>query len=180
MKYININLSKENTITQAIKELTEYRDSLIEKNETFVRRLQEIGVTAAETAVAKGQGDSDKNVRFSVTIQTTEGEVEGLITITSTPHVDKEGRVFYPHLAWEFGAGIYYNNGNANPKAKEYGMGVGTFPGQRFALNDFWWYRDNDGRLRFSQGTEAAMPMYKASVEIISQIELIAREVFGG
>ena len=59
-------------------------------------------------------------------------------------------------------------------------MGVGSFPGQTHALNDYWWYRDKDGRLRFSQGTEAAMPMYKASVEIISQIELIAREVFGG
>ena len=52
------------------------------------------------------------------------GEVEGQIIITSTP------------------------------KAREYGMGVGSFPGQTHALNDYWWYRDKDGRLRFSQGTE--------------------------
>lgn len=180
MKIISINLSKQSTIEQAIKELEAYRDSLINKNAMFVRRLQEIGVNAAEMALAKGQGDSDKDVRFSVVMNTAEGEVEGQIIITSTPKVDKDGRVFYPHLAWEFGAGIYYNNGNPNPKAREYGMGVGSFPGQTHALNDYWWYRDKDGQLRFSQGTEAAMPMYKASVEIISQIEQIAREVFGG
>ena len=180
MKIISINLSKQSTIEQAIKELEAYRDSLIDKNAMFVRRLQEIGVNAAEMALAKGQGDSDKDVRFSVVMNTAEGEVEGQIIITSTPKVDKDGRVFYPHLAWEFGAGIYYNNGNANPKAKEFGMGVGTFPDQKYALYDQWWYKDENDILHLSKGTEAAMPMYKASVEIISQIEQIAREVFGG
>ena len=89
MKIISINLSKQSTIEQAIKELEAYRDSLINKNAMFVRRLQEIGVNAAEMALAKGQGDSDKDVRFSVVMNTAEGEVEGQIIITSTPKVDK-------------------------------------------------------------------------------------------
>ena len=179
VKRYYINLSKKSTIEQAIKGLEEYRDSLLNKNALFIKRLQEIGVDAAELALANAKGDSD-DVRFSVILNTTEGVVEGQIIITSTPHVDKDGRVFYPHLAWEFGAGIYYNNGNANPKAHEFGMGVGTFPDQKYALYDQWWYKDENGILHLSKGTEAAMPMYKASVEIITQIERIAREVFNG
>ena len=179
MKTIYASISKQESILKAIKELEEYRDSLLPKTEIFVRRLAEIGVEAAEIAVAGGEGDSDKP-RFSFLFNTIYGEVDGQIIMTSTPHVDKDGRVFYPHLAWEFGAGIFYNNGNANPKAHEFGMGVGTFPDQKNALNDYWWYRDETGNLHLSKGTEATMPMYKASVEIITQIDTIAREVFGG
>jgi hypothetical protein len=185
MKTIKITLSPASSrgdaisIDRAIKELEKYRDSLITKNELFVKRLTEIGVNVAESALVGGKGDSDEP-RFSFVFNTEYGKVEGKILMTSTPHVDKEGRVFYPHLAWEFGAGIFYNNGNANPLAKEFGMGVGKFPGQRFALNDYWWYRDDVGDLHLSQGTQAVMPMYKASVAIITQIEEIAREVFGG
>ena len=180
MKQIRVTLTHSSSIEKAIKELEKYRDSLNQKNDLFVRRLAEIGVEVAQSRIAAGQGDSDKNERFSLVFHTSEGIVEGQIIITSTPKVDKDGRVFYPHLAWEFGAGIYFNNGNANPHAKEFGMGVGTFPGQRFALNDSWWYRDDAGNLHLSQGTEATMPMYNAVLAIMQNIEIIAREVFGG
>ena len=177
---IRIALNEKNSIDQAIKELEKYRDSLIDKNDIFIKRLAEIGVVAAESRLATGEGDSDRNCRFSMLFQTAEGIAEGRIIITSTPHIDKDGRVFYPHLAWEFGAGIYYNNGNANPLASEFGMGVGTFPDQKFAFNDSWWYKDDEGNLHLSKGTQATMPMFNASKEIIQQIETIAREVFGG
>ena len=179
VKTIYASISKQDTINQAIKELEMYRDSLLSKSDLFVHRLAEIGVEAAEIALANAEGDSGEP-RFSMIFNTSEGIVEGQIIITSTPHVDKEGRVFYPHLAWEFGAGIYFNNGNINPEASEFGMGVGSFPKQTHALNDYWWYRDEEGVLHLSKGTEAAMPMYKASVEIITQIDRIAREVFNG
>ena len=168
------------SIEQAIKELEKYRDSLIRKNDVFIHRLAEIGVTAAEQRLATGEGDTDRDCRFSMVFKTTAGICEGQIIISSTPKTDELGRRFYPHLAWEFGAGIYYNNGNANPKSKEFGMGVGTFPMQEHALDDYWWYRDDDGTLRMSKGTQATMPMYNASKEIIQQIETIAREVFSG
>ena len=179
MKTIYVSLSKSKSITDAISELEKYRDSLLHKNDLFVKRLAEIGVTAAEQKIAGGQGDASKEANFSMGFNTTEGIVEGRIIITSTQHVDEKGRKFYPHLAWEFGAGIYYNNGNINPKASEFGMGVGTFPAQKHALEDHWWYTDDNG-LHLSKGTQATMPMYNASKEIIQQIETIAREVFGG
>ena len=177
---IYISLSNEKTIQEAIQELEKYKESLINKSELFIKRLADIGVTVAKTAIADASGDSDKDVSFLVTINTFEGDVKGRITISSTPHTDKDGRVFYPHLAWEFGAGIFYNNGNINPKASEFNLGVGSFPNQTHALNDYWWYRDEAGNLHFSKGTEAAMPMYKASLEMISRIEEIAKEVFNG
>ena len=178
---ISFSLSDKNSRDKAIKFLEEYRDSIMQKIDLFIRRLAEIGVEAAETTLAtKGQGDTSRDARFSVVFNTSEGKVEGRIIITSTPHIDGEGRKFYPHLAWEFGAGIHFNNGNSNPHASEMGMGVGTFPGQRFAYNDFWWYRDEAGNLHLSQGTQATMPMYNASKTIIQQIETIAREIFSG
>ena len=168
------------SIAQAIKELEKYRDSLQDKNSLFIKRLAEIGVTAAEQKLATGQGDTSRDARFSVVFNTSEGLAEGQIIITSTPKIDEYGRVFYPHLAWEFGAGIYFNNGNANPKASEFGMGVGTFPDQKHAYRDYWWYKDDAGNLHLSQGTQATMPMYNASKAIIEQIEVIAREIFSG
>ena len=173
-------ITHSSSIQAAIKKLEKYRDSLDYKNDIFVKRLADIGVTAAEIRVAKGEGDTSKDVRFSVVFNTSKGEAEGRIIISSDPKVDENGRKFYPHLAWEFGAGIYYNNGNANPHASEFGMGVGKFPGQTHALNDYWWYRDENDVLHLSKGTEDTMPMYYASLEIIKQIEAIAWEVFGG
>ena len=187
MKTMYVSLSPKSSrgkntlsITQAIQELEKYRDSLVDKNALFIKRLAEIGVTAAESRLASGQGDSSRDARFSVVFNTSEGLAEGQIIITSTPKIDEQGRKFYPHLAWEFGAGIYFNNGNANPKASEFGLGVGTFPDQIHAYRDYWWYKDEAGNLHLSQGTQATMPMYNASRVIIEQIEVIAREIFSG
>jgi len=179
-RILTYTISNQKSIEDAIKYFEDYRDKLIDRSGLFVRRLQEIGVTAAKARLATGQGDSDKNAQFYVTFNTSEGIAEGKITITSTPKTDDKGRTFYPHLAWEFGAGIYFNNGNANPKAKEFGMGVGTFPEQKNAYRDYWWYKDDSGNLHLSQGTQATMPMYNASIEIIKSIEQIASEVFYG
>ena len=179
-RIITVTLSHQSSIENAIKEMEKYRDELMDRNVLFIKRLQEIGVTAARERLATGQGDSDRNASFILSFTTDYGEAKGRITITSNPKVDEEGRTFYPHLAWEFGAGIYFNNGNANPKASEFGLGVGTFPDQKNAYRDSWWYKDEFGNLHLSQGTQATMPMYNASLEIIKNIELIAREVFNG
>lgn len=177
-RIITVTLSHTKSIEDAIKKMEEYRDGLVDKNELFIKRLQQIGVTAAKSRLATGQGDADRNASFIMAFHTAEGIAEGRITIMSKPKIDEDGRVFYPHLAWEFGAGIYFNNGNANPKGAEFGYGVGTFPNQKHAYKDYWWYKDESGNLHLSQGTQATMPMYNASLEIIKNIELIAREVF--
>lgn len=175
---LNISLFKKGDIDKAIKEIEKYQQRLVNKTEIFIQRLAEIGVQVAKEAVASGHGDSSKDMNFSFSYTVEDAVFEGILSISSTPHITDDGRVFFPHLAWEFGSGIHFNNGNINPKAHEFGMGVGTFPDQTHALSDYWWYRDSDGNLRLSQGTEATMPMYKASIAIMESIENIAREVF--
>jgi len=188
MKRLRITLTPGQTkgantisIEEAIKELEKYRDSLELKCDIFMRRLADIGVNAAMLTLAtKGQGDAERSAKFAVEIHTAEGIVQGRITITSTPHINQDGRVFYPHLAWEFGAGNYFNAVN-HPKAGELGFGPGTFPGQTHVPEPgFWYYRDENGDPIRSYGTQATMPMYTASKVMIEEIEVIAREVFSG
>lgn len=178
MKPIYVSLTRKGDVDRAIKILKEYKKSLIAKEEIFVRRLTELGVEVAAMTLAAGQGDSSRDAKFSVSFTVDGNSVEGILSITSEPHVLEDGRTYYPHLGWEFGAGIHFNNGNINPKAHELGLGVGTFPDQKHALEDYWWYRDENKNLHMSQGTEATMPMYKASLEMIQNIEAIAKEVF--
>ena len=178
---LKVSLSSK-SIESAIKELEKYRDDLMRKNELFIKRLADIGVDAAlMTLATKGQGDAERDANFDLTFNVEKEVVHGRITISSQPHVNQDGRVFYPHLAWEFGAGNYFNTGLSNPKASEFGMGPGTFPGQTHVPQPgFWYYRDENGDPVRSYGTQATMPMYKASLEIILQIEAIAEEVFNG
>lgn len=180
MKPIYVSITRSGDISKAIRTLKEYQSSLVDKGEIFVQRLAELGASAAKmTLASRGHGDSSRSALFSISFNVEGENVEGTLSITSEPNVTSDGRVFYPHLAWEFGAGIHYNNGNANPNATKMGMGVGTFPEQKNALNDYWWYRDKSGNLHLSQGTQATMPMYNASIEMIQSIERIAREVYG-
>ena len=170
------------SIDRAVKELEKYRDSLITKEELFVKRLADIGVNAAMMILAtKGQGDASRSANFDISFVSNGEVVNGRITISSQPHINQDGRVFYPHLAWEFGAGNYFNLGIANPHAKELGFGPGTFPEQSHVPEPgFWYYRDEAGDPIRSYGTQATMPMYNASKEIILQMFAVAREVFSG
>ena len=182
MKSIYVSLSRQSSIDEAIKELEKYRDELSDKNELFVKRLADIGVNVAMlTLSSKGQGDAPRDADFILSFNTAEGITEGRLTITSKPHVNKDGRIFYPHLAWEFGVGNYFNGINSpNPKASEFGLGPGTFPDQTHVPEPgFWYYRDEHGDAIRSYGTKATMPMYNAAITMIEEIERIAKEVFG-
>ena len=180
MKTVYASLSKSSSIEQAIKELEKYRDSILDKNDLFIKRLSDIGVNAAMlTLSTKGQGDSERSASFSLSFNSADGLTEGVISISSKPHGNKDGRVFYPHLAWEFGAGNYFNP-TGNPVSQEFGLGPGTFPDQTHVTEPgFWYYRDEHGDAIRSYGTQATMPMFTACKTIIEEIEAIAKEVFG-
>lgn len=171
MKRINCSISKAGSIKRAIEELENYKKSLSQKTELFVQRLADIGVNVAMMTLAfKGQGDSPRDADFAIKIN-NEGElVEGIITVSSSSI-----------LFWEFGSGIKFNGGEGHPKAGEFGMGPGTYPGQTHVPDPGYWYYYPDGSdtaVR-SYGTEATMPMHSASMEMISQVHQVAREVFG-
>lgn len=168
MKQIDMTLSVA-SINNAIKELEKYKQSLERKNEIFVKRLAEYGLNVVNTKVAESRGDSDdaqSKMQFN-----SMGEI-----VYAELHLTGEDVLFI-----EFGSGIYYNAGNEHPLAKQFGYGVGTYPGQTHAYEDFWFYTDKDGtHSHFSHGTEATMPMYNSVIEMYKQIYSIAKEVFGG
>lgn len=181
MKPIYISLTRKGDLNKAIKVLKDYKKSLMDRSEIFVRRLADLGVNVAMMTLAtKGQGDASRDAQFAIDF-TVEGEkIEGILSITSEPKETEDGRTFYPHLAWEFGAGNAFNGMTSpNPKAKDLKMGPGTFPGQdHVPVPGWWYYRDKYGEAVRSYGTQATMPMYKASIEMIESIERIAKEVF--
>jgi hypothetical protein len=80
-------------------------------------------------------------------------------------------------MAVEFGAGIYYNK-DGNPKAPDFGFGVGTYPDQRFAFSDGWWFMNDDGKWVYTHGVKATMPMYNALKTMKENTDAIVKEVF--
>lgn len=184
MKYtLKSDLSVEG-INKLIKQVQAYQKQVLPlKCEVFIKELGKLGIKCVKTTVAQGTGDASKNLLTSEDyhIDYQVGKFQGTIYLSSLPETDQYGRVFYPHLAWEFGVGIEYNNGVQHPQARAFGLGVGTFPDQKYAINPGYWYyykKGVDDTVFLSLGTKAEMPMYKASLEIIRQIESTAKEVF--
>lgn len=164
---IEINLSKK-SIDNAIKQLEEYKESLLDKNELFVKKLAKLGADIAEQQIHMADGDSNKYHDLQITTHSFGTYSEAIIKLAG------EDILFI-----EFGSGIHYNP--SDPKhAEKFGYGVGTYPGQTHAFDpNGWWYRDSAGDTHHSYGTRATSPMLKASMMIIHEIRRIAREVYG-
>ena len=165
---INMTLSRS-SINDAINELKAYKKELINKNDIFVRRLVDLGLNVVDMKVRQSLGDSDD--------ATSKAYVDSLGKLVKAEiHLTGKDSLFL-----EFGAGIYYNTPGQHPLEDEFGYGVGTYPGQTHAFDDYWFYTDEQGNTgQISYGTQATMPMYSASIEMYQEVTRIAREVFGG
>lgn len=89
-----------------------------------------------------------------------------------------------PILMAEFGSGFLASDAGAGAEnaeiALKLGMGQGTFPGQTHAFQDGGWkWMDLDGEWHESIGIAPSMPVWKAYIEIKSDIEAVAKAVFG-
>ena len=167
-KTIKCTLSQK-SIRKAIDEIKNYQKSLRNKNEIFIKRLCELGIPVIDQNILVAQGDSDKNHNTYIKINNFGDYAEA--------HLICEG---IDLLFIEFGAGIHYNGtagSSPHPKGEEFGYTIGSY-GQGKGKNDSWVYVSDSGEWVRSYGTEATMPMYKASVEIIQNIRKIAKEVF--
>lgn len=168
-KKIRISLS-EKSIRNAINEIEAYKRQFIERNEVFVRRLAELGIPIIDQNIAAAQGDSDKSHNTYIKINSFGSYSEAKLVV--------EGSDL---LYIEFGAGIRYNGSagtSPHPKGEEFGYTIGSY-GKGQGKNDFWFYYADTGETVMSHGTEATMPVFRASQEIIQNIRRIAREVFG-
>ncbi len=155
-----------NEIADLIEELNDYAESLSGKCQLFVTRLVKEGMNVIKAEYGSGLGDSSKDHNCTYQIDTEGNLVKAQIVVSG------EDILFI-----EFGSGIRWNK-SPHPKASEYGYGVGTYPGQTHAYDPNGWYYREDGKLHHSWGTEATMPVYKASLQMIEKIEEIAQEVF--
>lgn len=172
---IDISLS-EKSVNEAIRQLQQYKQSLQYKCELLVGRLAELGDKAA--IMSANESPLGRTVTLRVDRKPIQDGYQAILIATGKIVEVEDREPFYTLLAIEFGAGIYYNSGNENPKANDFGLGVGTYPGQIHAFEDGWYYLGNDNQWHYTHGVKATMPMYNATIEIINQYKQIAREVF--
>ena len=163
-------------IDSLIRELQKYKDDLPNKCKKLVSELLQSGVEVSKARI------SDSPLGKYVTVTTNiSSEKMGCKGILMAKGAVKEQDGYAPFsilLAIEFGAGIHYNP-TPNPNADKFGLGVGTFPGQIHAYEDFWFYWDENAKeWKPTHGVKATMPMYSADMEIIQNIVKVAKEVF--
>ena len=170
MRTISIDLNDSSSIGNAVKEIEAYRKELMSKIKLFIETLVQDGVSIASARLGSTVGDSTEGIiGFGVN---EDGDI-----VSAIIHLQGADAAFI-----EFGAGIYYNNGNAHPKAAELGLGIGSYPSKtppNKAINPgYWWYRDEGGNLRFSVGTQASMPLYHAAETMRNNAIMRASEIF--
>lgn len=166
---LNVVLSPDG-IDKAIKELDQYKDLLRAKLNLFVSRLANNGYHVINER-KQTEGDSDSSFAPTVRIKT------GRNTCRATVSISGRDVLFV-----EFGAGVHYNGSlgsSPNPKGLELGYYIGSYPQQKHAGEDFWFYQDESGKWQMSHGTKAGMPMYRAALSMRAHIASIAQEVFG-
>lgn len=175
-KTLEINLfDGGKSLREAIKQIEDYRNDLPRKCQEICRRLAEEGVRVADAAI--NSVPIGKTITLTTDINPSRMGCKAIMKMTGRETRTEDGRIFYTALAIEFGAGIRYNP-TANPKAAEFGMGVGTFPGQTHAFQDKWYYLGDDGEWHASHGVQASMPMYHAFSEMTKSVDKIVKEVF--
>lgn len=159
------------------KQLLDYKAELNRKCEKFVKRLLESGIEVANAKV--GESPLGKYVTLTTNISADKMGCKGILLAKGAVKESEGYAPFSILLAIEFGAGIHYNP-TPNPKADEFGLGVGTFPGQIHAFEDTWFYWDEQSQeWRPTHGVKATMPMYEASLKIREEVVRIAKDVFG-
>lgn len=176
---LDISLNSR-SLNHAIGELKRYRESLAVKNETFVRRLLDVGIEMAEQNV----GGYGKYIQFykegkggirTVGFLIGEGKP---ITVEWDFKGEKKTAEVDLLLMSEFGSAQF-----AEVLFDISGVGQGTFPGQTHAFDKAWsykeWQDDHKGKWHRTSGTKPTHPMYKADMEMMQQVVQIAKEVFG-
>lgn len=175
-KTLHCDILSQSSIKQLQKDLQAYQQEVIQKTKLLAKRLAEQGVKVAEAKI--GESPLGKYVTLKTDITEEQAGCKAILIATGEVKQSEGYADFNTLLAIEFGAGIHYNP-TPNPNADKFGMGVGTFPGQIHAFEDGWYYWDDKAQeWRYTHGVKATMPMYAASMEIITNVVKAAKEVF--
>lgn len=165
-------------ISEIIKQLKTYAEvDLPQMADEIVRRLAQMGIRVAEYSVyndwrpllefrydSKDLGDGEL-VGESVTL------IHRVWYTSKKANIRNQREAYVsPMLMSEYGAGWYALQGHR-----------GTFPGQTHAFESEWFWYDGNGHKHSSEEDYhmiATQPMYKAFVEMMENVEKVAREVF--
>ena len=175
-KTIKIDLFDGKSLQQAIKQIEAYRDDLPRKCQEICRRLAEEGVRVADAAI--NSVPIGKTITLTTDINPSKMGCQAIMKMTGRETRTEDGRIFYTALAIEFSAGVRYAN-TASPKAKDFGMGTGTFPNAKHSWQmEGWYYLGDDGNWHHSYGVQASHPLYSASVAMRQKLENVVNDVF--
>lgn len=170
---INVNPLSYNSIQEAIRQITEYQNSLEYKCKVFLNRLADIGVNVIGSTY---MGEGDSGPKPDTSREWGSGKTAELVL-----NVSGENLIFI-----EFGAGITFNGpvgSAAYPRAEELGFTIGSYSdsvGNGYSQGQFeyWYYQGADGARHRSYGTEAKHPVYNAAQAMRDAIVQTAIEVF--
>lgn len=153
----------EKSIKAAIAKVKQYEKDFKAKEQEFVRRLKEIGVSVATTGFATADYDGVNDVLVESTqngsyaVVRAYGEAVGFI---------------------EFGAGVKFREWDSSttdytpPAHGTYGKGQGKNPRG-------WWYKPGEGPVaRHTYGNPPAEAMLTARDAMVERVIQIAREVW--
>lgn len=160
---IVINPYDSKSIDRAIKQLEQYKKDFLAKEELFVKRLAEIGVSVASAGFAMADYDGVNDVvvtlehRGNSAAVIASGETVGFIefgTGVKFPEWDNSGMEYIP------------------PKHGTYGKGKGANP-------KGWYFKQSEGaKARHTYGNPPAEAMRTARDVMVERVIQIAREVW--
>lgn len=160
---IVINPYDSKSIDRAIKQLEQYKKDFLAKEELFVKRLAEIGVSVASAGFAMADYDGVNDVvvtlehRGNSAVVIASGETVGFIefgTGVKFPEWDNSGMEYIP------------------PKHGTYGKGKGANP-------KGWYFKQSEGaKARHTYGNPPAEAMRTARDVMVERVIQIAREVW--
>lgn len=160
---IKIDPFDKKSISAAIKQLEQYKKDFLDKEELFVRRLAEIGVSVASTGFSLADYDGVNDVQVTMTRSGTRatviayGQAVGFIefgTGVRNPEWDNSGMEYTP------------------PKHGTYGKGLGARP-------KGWFFTAGEGgAAQHTYGNYPAEAMRTARDVMVEKVVQVAREVW--
>ena len=164
---MDIQLSMNVTGLDAVlNKLEAYSTDLNQKMNLLCERLAEKGLWYAEWNFSGVDWTYSGNADYAINVEKL-GDAQYAVSATGA------GVLFL-----EFGAGATLGYGH--PQADQFGMGPGTYPGQKHAFDPKgWWYVGDDGIKVHTYGNAPGMPMYNTAQDLRKEIAQIAQEVFG-
>ncbi len=161
------------SIERAISEIREYKAEIVRKTDLLRRTVAEKIAEDARGGFASAVVDDllpDSGGARSANVDVTIDEQDNVSIVIA----NGEDAVWV-----EFGAGVYANGAvgsSPHPKGQELGFTIGGY-GKGFGARQVWGFYE-DGVLKLTHGTPAAMPLYHAMQRVCDDVAAIAKEVF--